>query len=128
MNSPTFRPGERVRYRNVNLHDREGIVESVEGKFAFVRWNGYFKPACREWTENLETFSDFRVNADNAREFEPHKFSAFASDLGLAPGQWPATLSTDLGNGNPFLISHNNGEGYVYLQQLGCIRLVIFND
>lgn len=74
-----------------------------------------------------------RVKRSQVREYEPHKFEVEASELGLRPGEWPATLLTDLGNGQPLtlhkkLTSWGDLEGLVYHQQFGCIELVIHND
>lgn len=73
------------------------------------------------------------VTGDHATEFEVHKFSAFASDLGLRPGRWPEVLETSLGNGQAFVIRHaelRDGDlAWVdYAQRLGCISLRVFND
>lgn len=59
---------------------------------------------------------------------------AEASELGLAPGSWPETLATDIGNKMPLIrISKKvDAEGdllYVrYLQSNGIILVKIFND
>lgn len=72
------------------------------------------------------TFID-RAN-DLLVEDRAHHFSACASDLGLRPGQWPATIDTNLGNGQP-LVKRFVTEGAVtYRQQLGCIDVTLFND
>ena len=66
-------------------------------------------------------------------EFEVHKWSVEASDLGLKPGEFPQAIETTLGNGMPFYAYHTNAvEGdiiYVaYMQGNGCIQLRIYND
>ena len=66
-------------------------------------------------------------------EVEVHKFSAFASDLGLAPGEWPIKLSTTLGNGQDLQAYHKKYQdgdlAWVdYWQLLGCISVRVFND
>ena len=68
------------------------------------------------------------ITNSNTHEFEVHKFSAFASDLGLAPGEWPSSLPTSLGNGLPFLVSFHRGNEVHYTQQFGCIKLTVLND
>lgn len=74
------------------------------------------------------------VTRDNATENAPYCFTTFASDLGLRAGQWPATLTTVLGNGRPFVKKsalHNNGgdlEHVTYRQELGCTVLTVYND
>jgi len=74
-----------------------------------------------------------RVKRSQVTEYEPHKFEAEASALGLRPGEWPSTLLTDVGNGQPFLVSEKLrswGEtcAVIYRQQFGCCELVIHND
>jgi hypothetical protein len=66
-------------------------------------------------------------------EFKPHQFSAEASTLGLAPGEWPESIHTTLGNGMPFMIDHHQvKDGQLwwvkYRQANGCITLLIYND
>jgi hypothetical protein len=66
-------------------------------------------------------------------EFEVHKFTAFASDLGLRSGEWPETITTELGNKQPFVIeSQQVADGdlqwVLYRQSCGCITLKVFND
>lgn len=73
-----------------------------------------------------------QIKRSQMQEFECHKFSAFASDLGWRPGDWPTTVETDAGNGRPFhfvdvdlvddLVAVN------YRQSCGCISLRVFND
>lgn len=73
------------------------------------------------------------VTHDEATEFEVHKFSAFASDLGLRPGDWPRSLETTLGNRQSFVAQRTEvRDGDLlwvdYFQALGCIWLRVFND
>lgn len=73
------------------------------------------------------------VTRDNASEYEINRFTAFASDLGFRPGEWPHRLQTDLGNGQMFVVVSNEvRDGDLlcadYAQNLGCIRLRVFND
>ncbi len=74
-----------------------------------------------------------KITHDNAHEQEAHQFVAFASDLGLAPGDFPATIETTLGNGQPFArgrVSTKNGDvaAVDYRQLLGCVSLCVLND
>lgn len=63
-------------------------------------------------------------------ETETHKFIVDASVLGLAPGHWPKTLETDLGNGLPFkrVRALPDDAGVLYCQEFGCIQLTVLND
>lgn len=70
-------------------------------------------------------------------EFEPHKFTADASDLYDAVPEmregFPRAIETSLGNGQPFMLAHiERDEGDIlyarYDQSLGCISLRVFND
>lgn len=51
-----FQPGERVRYRNVNLWDRTGSVVSSAGQKTMVRWDAYPNNSVPESTANLERY------------------------------------------------------------------------
>lgn len=74
------------------------------------------------------------VTNENADEVDVHRFASEASDLRLKPGEWPAQLQTNLGNGLPFIqvgqIISPAGEfgGCRYRQANGCISLSVFND
>lgn len=60
-----------------------------------------------------------------------HKFCAFASDLGLKPGQWPQniTLIGDFGNGRPYILTRRKPDGsHEYTQEFGIITLTLLND
>lgn len=71
-------------------------------------------------------------------EYEPHRFTAFASDLssvidGFKNHRWPETFPTTLGNGQPFGIvlkrANEDGLEYVtYRQDAGCLILKVYND
>jgi hypothetical protein len=84
----------------------------------------------REIPKNYPPF----ITQDNVEEFDVHKFSVEASELGLRVGDWPVELKTSLGNEMPFLmIGHNltpSGDlaGVKYMQANGCISLLIIND
>lgn len=59
---------------------------------------------------------------------EHFAFSGFASDLGLRAGQVPVRIRTSLGNRQDFLLQKVTAEKFVYAQEMGCVRLVLFND
>jgi len=67
-------------------------------------------------------------------EFELHKFSTFASDIGLRAGDWPVEIETNMGNKMPFIratkmVSPDGDLQWVtYYQACGCISLKVFND
>lgn len=74
-----------------------------------------------------------QVTKDNASEHQVHEWIAEASDLGLRPGQWPVELTTDLGNGLPFIrewLGRDDEEvaRVIYRQANGCIQLTVLND
>jgi hypothetical protein len=69
------------------------------------------------------------VTSKQCTEYETHRFSAEASELGLPPGFWPHELETDMGNKQPFVaIRRLEDGGVVYAQRFGCIELKVFND
>lgn len=74
------------------------------------------------------------IRFTDVTEHAPGRFTAWASDLGMRPGEWPATLPTAIGNCQPLLRAapQINREGDVefvrYDQQLGCVSVDIFND
>lgn len=74
------------------------------------------------------------ITADNTFEHELYRFSAEASELRLPPGEWPVTLPTTLGNGQPFIRKRKRltptGDlgAVIYDQSAGCITLTIWND
>lgn len=57
-----------------------------------------------------------------------HQFYADASDLGVPPGPYPQSLSTNLGNGQPFVLQRYVPGAGLYKQSMGCITLHMFND
>lgn len=70
---------------------------------------------------------------NDVAEYEPHKFVAEASTVGLRPGTWPREIQTDLGNKQPLLLarvdeSQDGVEGVRYKQQFGCVEVLIIND
>lgn len=74
------------------------------------------------------------ANYSNIVEFEPHRFVAEASELGLRPGEWPERIATDVGNRLPFVRRSKklDAEGdlmwVTYAQANGCLVLRVFND
>jgi hypothetical protein len=70
-----------------------------------------------------------KVTRDQVTETETFRFVTEASTIGLPPGNFPRTLETDLGNGQP-LVRQDGGmeRGVRYRQLLGCISVIIFND
>jgi hypothetical protein len=73
------------------------------------------------------------ITRDQVKERKQYHFIAEASDLGLAPGDWPVQLQTTVGNGMPFVFvrecRHDDELAYVeYAQIAGCITLKVFND
>jgi hypothetical protein len=70
------------------------------------------------------------IHLTNVTETSVHQFATDASELGLAPGNWPppAKLLTSLGNGMHFVRTTYTGERATYHQSFGCIELAIFND
>jgi hypothetical protein len=74
------------------------------------------------------------ITRDQVHEFEIHKFSCEASDIGLPAGHWPEVFSTSIGNGQQLVRSTKkvDDEGdlmwVTYRQLLGCISLRIYND
>jgi hypothetical protein len=71
-----------------------------------------------------------KITRENAHEVEVHQWCIDASELGLAPGDhYPVSLPTDLGNRQPFLFQHFDGnQTAVYEQQAGCLVLKVWND
>lgn len=58
-----------------------------------------------------------------------HRFAAFASDIGLNPGEVPdQVMVKGVGNGKAFLLIHVDANEFHYRQQLGVVTLKIFND
>lgn len=73
------------------------------------------------------------LNHQNTTETSPHQFVTEASTLNLAPGNFPRTLKTNLGNGQPFVYSsreEHDGDlvAVLYRQDLGCLTLRVLND
>ena len=79
-----------------------------------------------------------KINASNSTDQTMNNLSAFASDLGLEPGEWPKEIPTDLGNGQPFMKSEpalcsriyreDDVACTMYYQLFGSLKVVIYND
>lgn len=74
-----------------------------------------------------------RITSDMVTPVEVHRFVVEASSIGLRPGQWPAHLETDMGNGQPLVrarVELDDGEvqSVTYQQAMGCIALLVLND
>lgn len=71
-----------------------------------------------------------RVDVDHPHlhEIEPHSFSIDASDLGLAPSEWPTFVETNIGNGRRFFLTSADITAHYYRQEHGCVSLTIVND
>ncbi len=67
---------------------------------------------------------------DVAHESEHSQFNfcAEASSLGWAPGFFPEIVETDLGNGRMLFRKSLDSGSAVYEQNVGCIKLTVFND
>lgn len=69
------------------------------------------------------------VKRNQVTEHEHHKFCVDASELRLPPGQYPRSIATDLGNGQPFNFVMFGSQGTaIYRQGNGCIELHVLND
>jgi len=78
-----------------------------------------------------------KVSFDQVAITEGSRYSVEASTLGLKPGEWPAYITTDIGNGEPFMrfrkfrIHPVTGEvlGLNYIQSPhSSITLFVIND
>jgi hypothetical protein len=71
-----------------------------------------------------------KITYDMVTEWKIHEFCAFASDFGWKPGEFPAQIETDMGNGLPFLKWSETSESdrVIYRQSNGCITLTVYND
>src|SRR5262245_29671298 len=99
-------------------------AETISGQVPPGRALSIFKP--------MET--TMKVYREACNEVAVHLFVTDASTIGLAPGNWPSTIDTDMGNGQAFRCQHMNVgrsgqfEYAEYRQALGCIRLRVYND
>jgi hypothetical protein len=85
--------------------------------------------------ENMRDVTDKPLaTAQNCHEHSVHHWVTEASELGLAVGDWPMKIDTNLGNGQPFFMARigrtDDGDlaGVRYLQGNGCLRLLVIND
>ena len=68
-------------------------------------------------------------NNEALTEVSPARFMAEAAELSWAPGDYPATISTNLGNGEDLILTEVSPLGdRKYTQQFGCVTLEVFND
>jgi hypothetical protein len=80
------------------------------------------------------TVETMKIDRDAIEEYEVHKFSVEASDLGWSPGQWPAMVTCiGLGNNLPLIAQRKETrDGDLlwvdYRQSLGCCQLRVYND
>jgi hypothetical protein len=74
------------------------------------------------------SFQNTAINRNAVTQIKAHHFIAEASDLRWPPGFFPHQASTDLGNGQPLLLSLIEEDSAVYRQQYGCISVRVFND
>lgn len=71
------------------------------------------------------------VDRKNIEETDVHHFVADASELNwpVAMDQWPNVIEVRVGNLLPMVKKTVVEDGYaVYVQDLGCVQLVVFND
>lgn len=82
----------------------------------------------------VPTLDSFYPDRKLFREYEPHHFSAEASEIGLRAGQWPKQIVTKIGNGRPFLRTSKKVDEIgdlrwvTYVQEFGCCRIRVYND
>lgn len=116
------------------------FTDGARGRVAHVRDYRYpNRPGGFQiWSIGAEGYEEITsmktITRNDLTERDPHRFVAFASDLGLAPGHWPDTMMTSIGNGRPlgktFVAANRDGEvEYVrYDQWAGCVSVQVFND
>ena len=74
------------------------------------------------------------LNASASRSSAANTYATEASSIGLAPGEWPRQIPTELGNRQPFLFEKADITpdrellGCRYTQSEGILRLIVFND
>lgn len=73
------------------------------------------------------------LDRNQVSEVRLHHFVVEASSLGLKPGEWPRTVQTNIGNGQPFVwtccgMSEDEVTHWHYAQICGCTTLDILND
>lgn len=60
------------------------------------------------------------VSRAHALEFDTHRFIVDASECGLAPGQWPERIDTELGNGQQLVAVGRDRQGGVVYRTSSC--------
>ena len=70
------------------------------------------------------------ISKDRLYDSDWNEFVTDASELGFPPGQWPNMISPDkpIGNGQDFILVQVTSDAAFYQQDLGCYRIVVFND
>lgn len=74
---------------------------------------------------------NYTVTENQVTEFEFGKYCIEASELRLPPGQYPQSLSTNMGNGLAFVFERmvtHSGDVAEYKQIAGSIFLHVLND
>lgn len=69
-----------------------------------------------------------KVDQGNATEDRFHNWVTEASTLGLKPGEIASSIETTLGNRQPFLVMRIDEDRVTYLQDCGCLMLIVLND
>ena len=73
----------------------------------------------------------FNIDRNNEAltEVSPAHFCAEAAELRWEPGDCPAVVETNLGNGQPLILQEVTKLGDIrYTQEFGCVVLDVFND
>ena len=86
------------------------------------------KPYCLWYNVLMASILSINATEKNTWEIGVGEFHADASTLGIPAGMFAPSIPTNMGNGRPFLISDRNPERMVYIQDLGSIKLVGWND
>ncbi len=72
--------------------------------------------------------SNTYISRDQVSEYTAHSFSADASELRWAPGFFPESIKTNIGNGMVFIRESFDGFAMKYTQVCGCVTLTVYND
>lgn len=69
------------------------------------------------------------ITSEMVTEAEHFCFITEASTVGLPPGNFPAAINTDLGNGHSLVLDRICMHGHAhYRQVMGCIKVTVLND
>ncbi len=124
---PIISTPQQVYQKMASLHHKQTQHKHVHAT----------KPRKMESKPTMSTQQPLFVNENTLGRSprEPHKWSAFASDLALPVGEWPAVIEVTppIGNGMSFKRgrpSFNDDElqSYEYHQEASPVTLTIFND